>query len=210
MTSEPFVSERRITREFFDRPVQIVTRAIVGHHIYFHGLGGMVTEAEAYDRSDPASHGFRGLNQKNRAMFGAPGTIYIYLYRGMWPHLNLVCQQGSAVLIRALLPDQGKDQIITNRKGRCKGSIGPNEKHCSGPGRVGLGLGLKLDADSFPLIDGPDFALYRGGQRLPIIRGTRINVGKNPTPEWRWAIQTCPSVSEPFENPVLDGFTGNW
>jgi DNA-3-methyladenine glycosylase len=202
------IARKRIAAEFFDRPVQVVARAILGYHIFFKGLGGMITEAEAYDRSDPASHSFRGLNEKNQAMFGSPGTIYIYLYRGMWPHLNLVCAPGSAVLIRALLPDPGcAAEILKNRRKECKGRIGPTETYCSGPGKLGIGLGLELLAEPFPSIDGPDYMLCAGTQTLPIVCGTRINVPKNPSPKWRWAIQDCLSISKPFVDGSRDGST---
>lgn len=197
----------RIAVGFFDRPVQIVTKELLGHHIYFKGLGGKITEAEAYDQNDRASHSFRGQNTKNRAMFCEPGTIYIYLYRGLWPHLNLVCKSGSAVLIRALLPDRGTGDILKNRMNRTKGVVGPIEKYCSGPGKLGIGLGLVLPLEPFPSIEGTEYTIYAGTQTLPIICGRRINVPKNPSPMWRWAIQNCPSVSEPFADGFPDGNT---
>jgi DNA-3-methyladenine glycosylase len=197
-----------ITSEAFDQPVQVVARLLLGTNIYFHGVGGMIVETEAYDETDPASYSYRGRNEKNKAMFGSPGTVFIYPYRGMWPHLNLVCQPGSGVLIRAILPDaRSVDEIRKNRETEFKGSLGPVEKYCSGPGKLGIGLGV--DDENFSSIDGPACTLLPAIHRLPIVCGTRINVPKNPTPKWRWAIADCPAVSTAVNPSTQDGFTGD-
>jgi DNA-3-methyladenine glycosylase len=199
----------RITSAFFDRPVDIVAKDILGSYIYLNGVGGMLCETEAYHPRDPASHSFRGINDKNAAMFGKPGTVYVYIYRGMWHHLNIVCQEpGSAILIRALRPEADSlEQIVKNRRIWCKGSLVAVADYCSGPGILGSALALRREVNNFASIDGPAFALFRGTEKLPIVRGTRINVPKNPDAELRWAIRDCPSVSVAFERPIEDGIT---
>lgn len=200
-------SDRRLGCKFFNRPVQTVAKDILGKHLYRNGIGGMITEAEAYDRNDPASYSFKGINKKNRAMFEKPGTIFVYDLRGS-PTLNIVCgEPGSGVLIRAICPDKGIDEIFQNRRKYTKEKLGNVFKYCSRPGILGTGLGLEIDHSNYPSVDGPEYALYCGTQRLPIIRGTRVNVPKNPTPQWRWAIRDCASVGKPFDNPISDGFT---
>jgi DNA-3-methyladenine glycosylase len=199
----------RITSNFFDRPVDVVAKDILGSYIYLNGVGGMLCETEAYHPRDPASHSFRGINDKSAAMFDKPGTVYVYIYRGMWHHLNIVCQEpGSAILVRALRPDEdGLEQIVKNRRLWCKGSLGLVAKYCSGPGILGSALALRREVNNFASIDGPEFTLFRGTEKLPIIRGSRINVPKNPGAELRWAIRDCPSVSRAFEKQIQDGFT---
>jgi DNA-3-methyladenine glycosylase len=149
----------------------------------------MITEAEAYARSDPASYSFNGKNKKNRAMFENPGTIFVYDLRG-WPTLNIVCQEpGTGVLIRAMCPDETSFGImLQNRQRYRKSKLDTIFDCCSRPGVLGIALGLEIDYSivNYPSIDGPDYALYFGTQQLPIIRGVRVNVPKNPTPEWRW------------------------
>ena len=62
-------------------------------------------ETEAYPPADPASHCFGGATPRCAAMFGRPGTAYVYLIYGMHRCLNVVTDAdgvGAAVLVRGL------------------------------------------------------------------------------------------------------------
>src|SRR5687768_15769172 len=93
--------------DFFDREVTLVARELLGATLLIDGVGGIITESEAYHPSDPASHSFRGPTPRNAAMFAGPGRVYVYRSYGIHWCINFVCSGASAVLIRALQPTHG-------------------------------------------------------------------------------------------------------
>jgi DNA-3-methyladenine glycosylase len=135
---------------FFKRPAEIVAADLVGM-VVVSSAGGVVTEGrivetEAYlGYDDPASHGYlHRRNARNAALFGPPGSWYVYLSYGMHWCANLVCQRSglaSAVLLRALEPVAGLE-IMRRRRG-----VVPDRELCSGPGKLcqAMGIGRELD-----------------------------------------------------------------
>jgi DNA-3-methyladenine glycosylase len=135
---------------FFTRPAEIVAAELLGT-IVVSTVGGEITQArivetEAYlGYDDPASHGYlHRRNARNAALFGPPGTWYVYLSYGMHWCANLVCQKAglaSAVLLRALEPMAGLD-IMRRRRGRVL-----DRDLCSGPGKLCQALGITRELD---------------------------------------------------------------
>jgi DNA-3-methyladenine glycosylase len=132
--------------EFFIGSTSSVAQNLLGtlliHHTEKGLIGGTIIETEAYLQDDPASHSFRGQTVRNSAMFGTPGTAYLYISYGMHVCLNVVTAPegiGEAVLIRALLPSYG---IPLMREARGKEEV---PLLCSGPGKLTQALGLSLN-----------------------------------------------------------------
>ncbi len=104
-----------MTKKFFARDTLVVARDLVGmeleRRVGSKTIRAMVTETEAYcGFEDKASHASRGKTKRNAPMFGAAGTIYVYLIYGMYWCLNIVTEREeypAAVLIRGIkiLPD---------------------------------------------------------------------------------------------------------
>jgi DNA-3-methyladenine glycosylase len=135
---------------FFERDAAEVGRHLLGAVIStrFGGqtASGRIVEVEAYlGAADPASHAFRfRRHRQNEAIYGAPGSWYVYRSYGMHWCANLVTAPegfGSAVLIRALEPLEGLEVMRARRGGVAEALL------CAGPGRLceALGIDRRLD-----------------------------------------------------------------
>jgi DNA-3-methyladenine glycosylase len=184
-------NEASLDRAFFCRPPQSVARDLIGATLHYDGSGGMIVETEAYHPGDPASHSFRGRTLRNAAMFGAPGTAYVYRIYGMHWCLNFVCTPGSAVLIRALEPIEGLERMTERR-----GGLAPRLL-ASGPGRLCAALGVTRDDDGKSVFDRP-FHLKANMAVRDILVGPRIGITKAVDEPLRFGLAGSRYLSRKF------------
>jgi DNA-3-methyladenine glycosylase len=82
-------------------------------------LTGRIVETEAYPPRDPAAHHYRGPTPRNHSMFLRRGHAYVYFTYGNHFMLNVTAESpnvGGGVLIRALEPLEGRDQMQLHRE----------------------------------------------------------------------------------------------
>ena len=164
---------------FFERPTIEVARALLGCVLVAETsagrTAGRVVETEAYlSEGDEASHSARGRTARNAAMFGPPGTAYVYQIYGVHHCLNVVTAPegvGEAVLLRALEPLEGLE-LMAERRGR-----GAPRELCSGPGKLvqALGVSRALDGSAFGC---GALSLLAGEQVPAVAAGPRIGLSR--------------------------------
>ena len=158
-------------------------------------IGGPICETEAYTEDDEASHTFGGRNARNASMYDAPGTLYVYRSYGIHWCLNLSTGdkgRGEAVLIRALSPTYGINQMIP-------GASKSPHKLCSGPGRLCAALGIDKAFDGQMMGKG-ELGIWQATVKADFQHavGERIGISKAVDKTWRFGIQGHPSLSKPF------------
>ena len=176
--------------EFFDRDAVTVARELIGCLFLVNGIGGVLVETEAYAQTDPASHSFRGQTARNAPMFGRPGTAYVYRSYGLHWCMNIVCQPGSAVLLRALEPTHGVP-VMQERRGQEALRL-----LASGPGRLASALSIDALFNYLPVTDTP-FSLECVNS-ADIITGPRIGISRATDQPWRFGLAGSRFVSKPF------------
>jgi DNA-3-methyladenine glycosylase len=184
---------------FFRRPAELVAAELLGM-IVVSTIGGEVAEGrivetEAYlGYDDPASHGYlHRRNARNLALFGPPGTWYVYLSYGMHWCANLVCQKrglASAVLLRAVEPLAGLDLMRRRRGGVADKDL------CSGPGKLCQALGMDRTLDGAVMARSPVIVRPPMGWEKPQVAVTpRIGITKAADWPLRFHVAGSPWIS---------------
>ena len=181
-----------------------------------HKLVARIVETEAYDQDDPASHAFGGPSERNAAMFGPAGHLYVYVSYGMHHCCNVVCGPegfGSGCLVRAVEPLESVEVMRELREaGRAgkahTGRAGKEQaerarKHplklrdlTNGPGKVCAALGVDKGLYGHDLTVEPlvlDFAPLLPGETIG--SSPRVGISKNIDAPKRFFIEGNAFVS---------------
>ena len=165
-----------------------------------HKLVARIVETEAYDQDDPASHAFGGPSDRNAAMFGPAGHLYVYVSYGMHHCCNVVCGPegfGSGCLVRAVEPLEGADvmrelreagragKAHTGRAGKAQAERARKRPLklrdlTNGPGKVCAALGVDKGLYGHDLTVEPlvlDFAPLLPGETIG--SSPRVGISKN-------------------------------
>lgn len=203
-----------LTRSFYERPPEIVARALLGklltHRYRGNQLTGRILEVEAYlGLTDPASHASIGRTARNAVLFGPPGISYVYFIYGMHYCLNVSCLpdgEPGGVLFRALLPLRG---IATMARLRGLPSDASPQQLTGGPGRLCEALGISRDARNgvdVTLAKSPLQILDDGHQPEAIDVTPRIGIRKAADRPLRFVVVNRPiGKTSPDLRPEIDG-----
>jgi DNA-3-methyladenine glycosylase len=186
-----------LSRSFFARNTLEVARDLLGKRLVRIDQGrrltGLIVETEAYrSEEDQGCHCRAGKTPRTEVMYGPPGFTYVYFVYGMHWLLNFVTEQEGfpgAVLIRALVPEQGEEVFAERRAGQ------PQERWMDGPAKLCQALGVDGEDNGQDLCsDHADLYVTEAYNPPPgsIRRSARIGLNSVPEPwksiPWRFVI----------------------
>jgi DNA-3-methyladenine glycosylase len=183
--------------EFYARPVVEVARDLVGCTLAVNGVGGIITETEAYHVSEAACHAYVGLTERTAPLYGPPAHAYVYLSYGMHKLLNAVAEpdgEAAAVLIRALEPRWGLERMRKRRGLEAERTL------CSGPGKLTQALGVDLDLNTAKLTEKPFEICQRPDDWEAEVVGVAPRIGITRAIELPWRF--CEVGSRYLSRPI--------
>jgi len=184
---------RVLSRAFYERETEIVAREMLGTVLECEtddGIAsGIVVETEAYlGEHDLACHAVAGRTVRTEALYGPPGTSYVYFIYGMYWCFNAVTRaEGlpSAVLVRALEPLDGI-ALMHKRRPRIRNAVDLT----NGPGKLCTALGIVGSMSGKGLQRKP--LLIREGEPVPdekVEVTTRIGIARSADWPLRWLVR---------------------
>jgi DNA-3-methyladenine glycosylase len=178
------VNVRPLPRRFYARDSLEVARDLIGRVLVREvdgvRMAGRIVEAEAYRPDDPASHSFRGPTRRNATMFGPPGHAYVYISHGIHHCLNLTTGGASAVLLRALEPVEGLNEMARRR------GVAEPRLLCAGPGRLCQALGVSVVDDGLDLTTRNGLWMAAGRPAEAVLTTPRIGLSVAVGEPWRF------------------------
>ena len=184
---------RVLPRPFYGRETEIVAREMLGTVLECEtedGLAsGIIVETEAYlGEHDLACHAAAGRTARAEALYGPPGTSYVYFIYGMYWCFNAVTREvdlPSAVLVRALEPLNGI-ALMHKRRPRIKNEVDLT----NGPGKLCTALGIDGSMSGKSLQRKP--LRIREGEPVPddkVEITTRIGITRCADWPLRWIVR---------------------
>jgi DNA-3-methyladenine glycosylase len=162
-------------------------------------LAGYIVEAEAYiGEADLGCHAKAGLTRRTQVMYSEPGHLYVYFTYGMHWMLNFVTEPAgspAAVLIRAIFPSEGLEQMATRRMGQ------PPKHWTDGPAKLCQAMAIDKMLNGSDACDPQAELFVEQGIAVPdssVTTGPRVGLYSVPEPwksmPWRFVIRNPEEV----------------
>jgi DNA-3-methyladenine glycosylase len=204
MRLRPCVGSVEPSRPFFARYTPDVAKDLLGcllvRRVGGKTLSGRIVEVEAYRGSDdPASHSYHGATKRSSIMFREAGHVYVFFSYGNHWCLNFTTEeegQPGAVLIRALEPIEGVEEMARNR------GVSEVAKLTNGPGKLTKALSIDGSFNGEDLVKSR--RLYVLGREEPVRVGAsaRIGISRGLEQQWRFFVEGNPFVSKGNASPT--------
>ena len=181
-----------LPRKFYSRDTVIVAKELLGkklvRRIGNQTISGIITETEAYrHKDDPASHAFRNMTDRNKAMFEEVGRAYVYFTYGMYFCFNVVARnkktEAGAVLIRAIYPETGKEIMMKNRGKKSDKDL------VNGPAKLTQAFEITKKQYGLDLTDNQELYITKGIKPSQIIKAPRIGIKNALDKLWNFKIE---------------------
>lgn len=177
---------KKLEREFYKKPSVQLAQDLIGkilvRNINGQKISGRIVEVEAYmGIEDKAAHSYAGKRTKRtEIMFGISGMLYVFLIYGMYNCVNIVAgelDEPQAVLIRAIEPIDGLDQMSFNRYGKSYEELFKKERLniTNGPGKLCMAMGIDKSSNGVDLCQG-NFFIEADEYKAEIISSKRIGI----------------------------------
>jgi DNA-3-methyladenine glycosylase len=128
-------------------------------------------------------------------MFGPPARAYVYVSHGIHHCLNVVCRAPTAVLLRAVEPVEGQDEMVRRR------GLEDPRLVCAGPGRLCQALGITMAEDGTTLTGRNGLWLAPGEPVADVAVTLRIGMTEAVNRPWRFVEAGSRFASRPVSRP---------
>ena len=186
-----------LPRSFYAQDTVTVAKELLGKRLVRKTnnleMSGIIVETEAYrNNDDPASHAFKRITERNKAMFEEVGKAYIYFTYGMHYCFNVVAKSpkfnAGAVLIRAIIPENGIKMMEKNRGAK------DMKKLTDGPGKLTKALAITKKHYGVDLTRDSELFIAEGWKTLGRINASpRIGIKNGTDRLWNFKISPIPN-----------------
>ena len=202
---------KKLSRDFYNRDTLEVAKDLLGkyliHHIKDKRLVSKIVETEAYIGAiDKACHAYNNrVTDRTKILYEAPGIAYVYLIYGMYYCFNVVTEEkgkAAAVLVRAVEPVEGIEEMIKNRYKKKLDEISKKQfiNLANGPGKLCMAMGINKENNGIDLCKDQLYIADREeGMDFSIVTTTRINIDYAEEAisfPWRYYIEDSAYVSK--------------